>query len=135
MLTDELEALGMGVNPSTGEELPAFSVVHTAEGKRILFTLITELIALNSLPKKRKKRVLTKQQEVELKEKNIKEGKPARSHFPWSDDELSAIENMFNENSNMSEIAKEFERSKLAIAVQLEKLKLISIEEVEVLKS
>lgn len=135
MLHEKLEILGAGVNPNTGEELPASSVVHTVDGKRILFTLVAELMELDSRPKKRKKRILTKQQEAKLREKNIKEERPTRANFPWLDNELSAIENMFNENRSMSEIAKELERSKLAIAVQLEKLKLITIEEVETLRS
>ncbi|HHI4957643.1 TPA: hypothetical protein ACP5S6_004579 [Vibrio parahaemolyticus] len=134
MLVEELEILAMGANPSTGEELPEHSVVHTVEGKRILFTLVSELKALENAPKKRKKRVLSEVQQKELMEKNIAEGKPPRSHFPWSDGELNQIENAHNQGMTLSEIAKEFQRSKLAIAVQLEKLCLISIEEVEALK-
>ncbi|MFO4660844.1 hypothetical protein V5H00_16470 [Vibrio cholerae] len=134
MLIEELEILAMGANPNTGEELPVHSVVHTVEGKRILFTLVSELKALENAPKKRKKRVLNELQQKELMEKNIAEGKPLRSHFPWSDEEISQIENAHYRGMTLSEIAKEFQRSKLAIAVQLEKLCLISIEEVEALK-
>lgn len=134
MLVEELEILAMGANPKTGEQLPEHSVVHTVEGKRILFTLVSELKTLENTPKKRKKRILSEAQQKELMEKNTAEGKPPRSHFPWSDGELNQIENAHNQGMTLSEIAKEFQRSKLAIAVQLEKLSLISIEEVEALK-
>ncbi|WP_196597920.1 hypothetical protein, partial [Aliivibrio fischeri] len=120
--------------PNTGEDLPKSSVVHSIEGKRILFTLVSELKVLDSLPKKRKKRILSEAQQKALMEKNIAEDKPARSHFPWSDEELNQIENEYNLGATLSDIAKEFQRSRLAIAVQLEKLCLISIEEVEALK-
>lgn len=72
-----------------------------------------------------------KLQPEERRQKNISEDKPPKSHFPWSDEEKRMLEDAFKNDSDIALLANQFERSMLAVAVQLQKFGLISEEEFE----
>lgn len=126
-LSEQLRALANGFNPETGEVLNKNSIVNTPEVIRALFTLADELS--DSKKNKNKKKVkLTADEKIA---KNLQEGKPARSHFPWEEREKELLTSFFKANNNIKEAAQKMERSELAVAVQLEKLSLIKPEDVE----
>ena len=59
---------------------------------------------------------------IEKRNKNLENGLPARSHFPWSDAELRRVVHLFeSDKKTLSELAQLFERSPLGIAAQLVK--------------
>lgn len=125
-MVQSLIALANGVNPETGEILPESSVVHSAEAIRLLFTLAHEL---DSQPVKKPKK--PKLSSEEKRQKNLAEGKPARSHFPWSEDEINQLIDSYRETPNIETVASKYERSPLAVATQLAKANIIAPEEVE----
>lgn len=71
----------------------------------------------------------TKPPPVDRRQKNISEGKPPKSHFPWSDEERQSLVETFRINPNLDQLAHRFERSVLAVAAQLLKLNIITEEE------
>ncbi len=121
-----LRALANGVNPETGEVLSSGSVANKPEAIRMLFTLAEELIAE---PEKQKKSKLSPE---ERQQKNIAEGRPAKSHFPWTEDERHLLEESYNQNNSIEALSTQFERSARAVAIQLEKMGLITAEELVV---
>jgi hypothetical protein len=134
MFLDQLKSLAMGFNPLNGEKLPSGSLTHDVDTKQLLFTIVSELeshsVELNISSRKQ----LTPHQEKELREKNLKEARPPRSHFPWSVAEIKKIRNLYFQGKDIVDIAKDSERSELAVGIQLEKLGLISIVELEDLR-
>jgi hypothetical protein len=125
-LSEQVKILAKGINPDTGELLDSKSIANSPDGIRFLFSLAEELSDYEK-PKKRKNK-LTPEQRIE---KNIKEGKPPKSHFSWEDEEKEKLKEIYSTSQSIELSATELERSVLAIAVQLEKLSLITIEEVE----
>lgn len=125
-LSEQLKLLAKGIHPETGEILIDGSITNRPETIRMLYDL-SEEIAQYENPTKTKK----KQKTGNLREKNIAGGKPPRSNFPWSDEQRKMLEESFKNNPDLKELATQFERSTLAIAVQLQKLFLISEEELE----
>lgn len=126
-INEALTALANGVNPETGEILPANSVAHTPEAIRLLFTLAQELASQPA----RKKTTKPKMSLEERKQKNIADGKPAKSNLPWSEGELEQLVAYYLESGDIKTVAAQMERSPLAIAVQLGKAGVISLEAVE----
>lgn len=124
-LSEQLKILAKGINPDTGELLENNSIANSPEGIRLLFSLADEL------QKQSQTKEGLKLSPEQKRQKNISEGKPANSHFPWSDEDREKLASSFDEDPNISNLASEFERSPLAIAVQLEKLSLISSEVLE----
>ncbi|WP_435928387.1 hypothetical protein [Dryocola sp. BD613] len=118
-----LRALANGINPETGEILFSGSVANKPEAIRMLFTLAEELAAE---PEKQKKSKLSPE---ERQQKNIAEGRPAKSHFPWTEEERHQLEESYSQNSSVEALSTQFERSSRAVAIQLEKMGLITAEE------
>ena len=125
-LSQQLKILAKGINPDTGEVLEANSVANTPDAIRLLFSLAEELADYEK-PKKRKNKLTPEQR----REKNILEGKPPMSHFPWVEEEKEKLVQEFKNNNDISALANIFERSSLAIAVQLGKLSLLTEEDVD----
>lgn len=125
-LSEQLRLLAKGIHPETGEVLDEGSLTNGPEAIRLLYDLSEEILQYEK-PKKSKQ----KRQPVELRQKNISEGKPPKSHFRWSNEEKKMLEEAFNNNSDVELLANRFERSILAVAVQLQKLTLISEDELE----
>ncbi|RZI43820.1 hypothetical protein EGT07_08630 [Herbaspirillum sp. HC18] len=125
-LRSQLKLLANGINPETGEVLEEDSLTNRPDVIRILFALAEELSVLEKPnPKK------TKLTPDERRQKNIAEGRPPKLHFPWNEEEKILLANEFNKSPGGKHLAALFERSPLAIAVQLQKLGLISEEELE----
>lgn len=118
-----LKALANGVNPDTGEFMASGSVTNQPEVIRMLFMLSDELA---EGPEKQKKVRLTAE---ERQQKNIAEGRPAKSYFPWTDEERGLLEEHFRANDSVELLSIRFERSMRAVAIQLEKMGLISAEQ------
>jgi hypothetical protein len=72
----------------------------------------------------------SKKHEEDLnRQMNIKQGNPARSHFPWRDQEIASLLKFYNSNKQINDIAIELERSPIAISAKLRNLGLITEEE------
>lgn len=125
-LNEQLKLLAKGIHPETGEVLDDDSLTNKPETIRLLYDLAEEILQYEK-PNKTKQKL----QPEERRQKNISEGKPPKSHFPWSDEEKRTLEEAFKNNSDVVLLANRFERSILAVAVQLQKLALISEEEFE----
>lgn len=125
-LSSQLKLLANGINPETGEVLDEASLTSKPEVIRILFTLAEELSA-SEKPKSKK----PKMTQDERRQKNISEGRPPKSHFPWEEEEKEKLAREFTNNGDVRHLSTMFERSVLAIAVQLQKLNLISEDEFE----
>lgn len=121
-LSEQLKLLAQGIYPDSGELLSYCSVTNSPEAIRLLYKL-SEEITYYEKPKKINK--------GDLREKNIARGRPPRSHFPWNDEQRKLLVVEFKSNPDLKGLATKFERSVLAIAVQLKKLDLISEEELE----
>ncbi|WP_425267209.1 hypothetical protein [Buttiauxella warmboldiae] len=118
-----LRALANGVNPDTGELLSRSSVAQTPEMIRMLFTLAEELVDVSAKIKKTKLSLHERQQ------KNIAEGKPAKSYFPWSNEEKLQLAEGYTAGKTVEALSLELGRSGRAVAIQLEKLGLITAEQ------
>ncbi|MEI2267578.1 hypothetical protein [Erwinia sp. CGal63] len=119
--------LAKGIHPETGELLPPASVVHTPDAIRLLFALAEEFSGVNFSMAARKEKVkLTPEQR---REKNRAEGRPANAYLPWSEDEKQTLVLQFRQGCSISDLAGICERSPRSVAMQLERLALISAEE------
>lgn len=118
-----LKALANGVNPETGEFMSAASIVNQPDAIRLLFTLSDEMA---DEPEKQKKGKLTAE---ERQQKNIAEGRPAKSYFPWTELEKGLLEERFRADETIEVLSLKFERSIRAVAIQLEKMGLITAEQ------
>lgn len=125
-IDDQLKLLANGIDPETGEVLDEASLTNRPEVIRMLFALAEELSEIDK-PKTKKPKMTPD----ERRQKNIAEGRPAKSHFPWDDEEKARLSREFLASPSVSHLSEVFERSTLAIAVQLQKLKLISEEDLE----
>lgn len=93
-----LLALSQGIDPLTGEILPPNSVCNKPEIIRALYCALNEL---NSKPK----RTL-----------------PENAGKPWTEDDDTALCQMFNEGKTQHEICSYFKRTKGSIAARLVRL-------------
>jgi hypothetical protein len=125
-LADQLRLLANGINPETGEILNEVSLANKPEVIRMLFALADELSGLDR-PKTKKPKMTPD----ERRQKNIAEGRPPKSHFPWEEEEKTRLIHEFSRNGDVQHLSAIFERSVLAIAVQLQRLNLISAQTLE----
>jgi hypothetical protein len=125
-LSEQLKLLAKGIHPETGEVLDEGSLTNRPEAIRLLYDLSEEVLQYEG-PKKSKQKL----QPEERRQKNISDGKPPKSHFPWSEEEKKMLKEAFKNKPDVELLANRFERSILAVAVQLQKLALISEEEFE----
>lgn len=65
------------------------------------------------------------------RQKNLAEGRPAKSHFPWTEAEQEELATAFRQGQTVEQLTHIYERSALAIAAQLAKVSLITPEEFE----
>jgi len=128
MMAGELfRLLAKGIHPETGELLPPHSIVHTPDAIRLLFALAEEFKGTNFNSVKRHARV--KLTPDERREKNRAEGKPANAYLPWSEEEKQTLVVHFRQGCSIGELAALCERTPRSIAIQLEKLALITAEQ------
>lgn len=123
-----LTALAGGVNPSTGEILPDASLANTPDAVRLLYTLAMEFKQVKSQQPKPKKQ----SRDLEgLRESNLANGLPARSHFPWSEEDYNQLLDEYHIHRDIETVAQIMERSTRAIAVKLGSAGVLTPEEVE----
>ena len=122
-ISEMLKALANGVNPETGEGFGAESTANRPEAIRMLFALAEELSAT---PEKQKKTKLTPE---EKQQRNLAEGRPAKSYFPWTEEEKAILAERFGQSEAIEALGGEFGRSTRAVAIQLEKMGLITAEQ------
>lgn len=118
-----LRALAKGINPETGELLAPGSLANQPDVIRMLFALSEELA---ERPEKQKKIKLTPE---ERQQKNIAEGRPANAYFPWAADERVLLDVRYRQNEDINALSQQFGRSTRAVAIQLEKMGLITAEQ------
>ena len=68
---------------------------------------------------------------IEKKKKNLENGLPGRSHFPWSDAESNMVSKLYESGKSLIVLSQMFERSHLAIAAQLAKIGKIPVEKIK----
>lgn len=66
-----------------------------------------------------------------VKKKNIESGRPTNSGLPWTERDLAELKSEYKKNTSIKQMAETLERPQLAIAIQLEKLGLLTVDEVE----
>ena len=116
-----LEGLANGVDPVTGELLPATSPYNHPEVIRALFHAVN----LISNAKKPKKTLAEKQQE------NVNNGLPQNHGLPWDEKDVQAVISQFQSNSSfgsINDIASQFSRKPNSIFSLLKKHEAISPE-------
>lgn len=69
--------------------------------------------------RRKKDETARKRAEEEKREKNIRENRPAKSHFPWSEEEREAVAKEYESGLSINELATKFERSPTSIGIQL----------------
>jgi hypothetical protein len=127
-ISEQLKALAKGINPETGESLDSNSCANRPEAIRLLFTLADELTDHGFRKRKSEKPKMTVE---ERQAKNLELGRPKNSHLPWTDEGKHELVTAYNDNDDLRFLAEKFERSVLAIAVQLGDAELLTEEEVE----
>jgi hypothetical protein len=120
-ISNQIKLLANGIHPETGEVLPEDSLVHRADVIRTLFALSEEL-ADHERPRAKKPKLSPE----EKRAKNIAECRPPKSHFPWDEDEKQRLAAEHAAGRTLLQLSRTFERSTLAVAVQLQKLSLIT---------
>jgi hypothetical protein len=117
-----LKCLANGIDPETGEEIPKDSIAHRPETIRALYKLADELSSKQLGSKK-------KLSDEERIQKNIELGRPPRSHFPWTDQERAELDSLFKSGYSVEDLSTKFQRTSVAVAIQLEKMGLITKEQ------
>lgn len=119
--------LAKGIHPETEEPLPPKSIVHTPDAIRLLFALAEEFSGVNFSTVARQEKVkLTPEQR---REKNRAEGRPANAYLPWSEEEKQVLVLQFRQGCSISDLAGFCERTPRSVAMQLERLGLITAEQ------
>jgi hypothetical protein len=129
-LSSKIKLLANGINPETGEVLAETSIVHRAEVIRTLFALSEELADIE-LPRTKKPKLSPE----ERRAKNTAEGRPPRSHFPWDDEEKHRLALEHSAGITLLQMSRHFERSALAVAVQLHSLGLVTDEQLDAVRN
>lgn len=114
-----LELLANGINPINNEEFPADHPCQNPEVIRALFNAIT-MIAKGHHFHSQKKVILSP-------------GEPAKKGVPWTKEEDRSLIDAFKENVSLEQLAKQHERSQIAIEKRLMKLGLLPTRYVPVL--
>ena len=107
---ETVQKLADGIDPVTGEVLPAESTYNNTMNIRALFTVLG---AVRMPAKISKKSIEEKQQE------NINNGKPKNVGLPWPEKQRNEVALLFNEGKSIDELANYFERTKGAITSEL----------------
>lgn len=113
-----LEALANGVDPMTGEVLPAASPYNSPEVIRALF----HALKLIPKPKRLKKSVEEKQQA------NLSKGLPKNYGLPWSEEDLSKVIHDYQSGFPVENIAQEVHRLPTSVVHVLEKHSIITVD-------
>lgn len=124
-LSEMLKILAEGVNPETGEELSVNSETEDLETVNMLLKLADELPAASIV--EQSKRLFGN----EKMEQNLEFGRPARSHYPWIEEEKKSLEENYLYGTCVEDLAAKYQRTEKAIALQLQKMGVITEEDSE----
>lgn len=130
-ISNQLKTLAKGINPDTGELLHRNSCAHRPEAIRLLFSLADELNDNSDSKTKKSKSKLTPEERQAKQANNLEMGRPRNSHFPWTEENKKELIAAYSDNDDLALLANKFERSILAIAVQLGNADLLTEEDVE----
>lgn len=122
---DTLEALANGVDPASGELIPANSPYNSPVVVRALFACLEQL-----RNPKRGTRMTLEQRQAD----NLKRGVPRNAGTPWTEEIKLELAQQFAEGKKASAMACHFERSLGSIVHELKKQGLISEEEARALR-
>ena len=103
---DIVKALADGVNPVTGEVLPAASPYNNPAIIRALF-LVSKSLKMPSLTVE------------ERQQRNLKMGRPKNSGLPWSNELKADLAAKYKAEPSIGRLAKHFERSRTSIVLEL----------------
>lgn len=117
---DIVQALADGIDPLTGEILPAESPYNAPEVIRALFTL------MNSTSGASRKATMTPEQR---QADNLERGRPRNAGMPWTDALRSTLAERFSAGQPVSALAADFERSRGSILAELKRQGLIEEDE------
>lgn len=115
-----VQALADGIDPLTGEILPAESPYNAPEVIRALFTVVN---SANDAPRKPKMTLEQRQAD------NLERGRPRNAGMPWTDALRSTLAERFSAGQSMGALAADFERSRGSILAELKRQGLISDDE------
>ena len=122
-LAKTLKCLANGIHPETGCAAPRSSALHKPETIRMFYNLIDELIPSVSVSEQKS--------DDQPRIHHLPNRKPTNRHMPWSDILFDQLAIEYEKGVSIASLAKSFGRPQLAIAIQLEKLDLVTQEEVD----
>ncbi|GEM_PF-2943971 len=135
LVTEEkltLSQLSRTMKRSRGAIIQRLDIIFerkTEQLKSIEQDILTFATQKKENKKAKKPRTLTKKQKVEKRSKNLRNGRPPKSHFPWSEKEQSYVKNMYAKRVSIYDIADRCQRSPKAIAAHLKNAGLMSVTE------
>lgn len=115
-----LEALGNGVNPTTGEILPDEALYNSPE---IIRALLCCTHFIKNPPRKARRTPEQKRAE------NLAKGLPANAGMPWTDDLRLELATGFASGNPVNELADKFERTRGSIVAELQRQGLVNEDE------
>lgn len=122
-VTEGIHLLAGGVHPQTGVAINNKSELNDPYIIRLLYRATEILSTAHEIQfnKDVEPEDNSKYQNnlIEKRRLNIGSGRPARSNFRYKEEERSQIITKFEKGKTIQELAQEFERSNLAIAIQL----------------
>lgn len=106
-----IEGLANGVDPITGEVLPATSPYNNPEVIRALFHVV------NLIPKSKKPKKTIEEKQKE----NIEKGLPKNYGLPWEEADIQKVISYYQSDVQVDVIANEFSRKPSSIVSLLKK--------------
>jgi len=106
---ETVRVLADGVNPVTGEVLPAESPYNEPAVIRALFAVLGARTTV-------KRPSMTAEQK---RKDNLDNGRPANAGLPWTEEMNAELESKYRGGASLDELRREFDRSRNAIASQL----------------
>lgn len=114
-----IEALANGIDPTTGEALPAVSPYNDPNTIRALFTV------LNLIKKTANKQPKIKKTLSQKRMENLEGGLPENAGLPWTDEQRNDLVEQFKSGLLIKDIALSLGRTSGAITSELKKQGLI----------
>ncbi len=112
---ETMELLANGINPATGEVLPAEGPYNDPIVIRALFTILDSIKAIKQPGRTPEQR----------QNDNVENGRPRNAGLPWTTELREEAAAKFKKGSSVDELAEVFERTNAAITSELVKQGLI----------
>ena len=117
---ETIELLADGINPATGEVLPAEGPYNDPIVIRALFTILDSIKAIKQPTRTPEQR----------QNDNVENGRPRNAGLPWTTELREEAAAKFKKGSSVDELAESFERTSGAITSELVRQGLIDATEV-----